>query len=773
MKGNAATHPPADHLRAYGLGQLDEPTAASVMSHLENCPECQQEVAAVTGDYFLDRRRLAHGQSGTPIPDKSLSGVAGSLYATLPPSANPASIPGLPSELTNHPQYEVVSELGRGGMGVVYLARHRLSGRLEVLKVMNKELLARSGSKERFLREIQSAAMLDHPNVVKMYTAMELGDLMVLVMEYVKGEDLAKVVKAKGRLPVPNACFYAHQVALGLQHAFEKNMVHRDIKPQNVILAKEGKKHLVKVLDFGLAKVARETGEQFELTGQGQMLGTPDYVAPEQTLDATNADIRADIYSLGCTLYYLLTGHAPFKGKSLYEILQAHQLMDAQPLNLERPEVPAEVAAIVGKMMAKDPAQRFQQPKEVALALDPFFRADAKVPPSKPAQDSPEEEAAAPAQEVKETKTGKSMVPFVEPSKDVKSDQVVPPKATASQWETISDINVQSSNTANSENLPHPPTKNSPALRRKMRIGGGMLIGVLLMGLIGLWAAGVFKVMTKDGVIVLENLPDDAEVTVDGETATLITGDGKTFSISIAAGKKQRLQVKKEGFTTFGEEVEIEAGGRLSLIVRLEPQVAPAKQTKQPQAAKTPTDEYDELARGRWVAVLPSQEEFNRLRTEKAYWGAEPKFVNGALACNNGGMSFPPLRAKDAIVRTRVKKVEATSKAGVNVCLALRTGNGTAVSAWCNGDGWFGIGSIRKGRPYKDLRACKLPDRYDGRFFEFAFATVGNKLTVYVNGRKILEARDDESIADRAGIAISANKCTGLFRDIEVQILDK
>jgi serine/threonine protein kinase len=743
------------------------------MSHLENCPECQQEVAAVTGDYFLDRLRLAHGQSGTPIPDKSLAGVAGSLYSTLPPSANPASIPGLPSELINHPQYEVVSELGRGGMGVVYLARHRLSGRLEVLKVMNKEVLARSGSKERFLREIQSAAMLDHPNVVKMYTAMELDDLMVLVMEYVNGEDLAKLVKARGRLPVPNACFYAHQVALGLQHAFEKNMVHRDIKPQNVILAKEGKKHLVKVLDFGLAKVARETGEQFELTGQGQMLGTPDYVAPEQTLDATNADIRADIYSLGCTLYYLLAGHAPFKGKSLYEILQAHQSLDAQPLNLERPEVPTEVAAIVGKMMAKDPAQRFQQPKEVAQALGPFFRADAKVPLSKPAQDSPEEEAAAPAQEVKEIKPEKSTVPLVEASKDLKSDQIVPPKATASQWETIAEINVQSSKTANTESLQHPPTKVSQAIRRKMLVGAGVLIGVLLVGLIGLWAAGAFKVKTKDGVIVLENLPEDAEVTVDGETATLITGDGKTFSISIAAGKKQRLQVRKEGFTTFGEEVEVEAGGRLSLIVRLEPQVAPSNATKQPQAAKTPTDEYDELAKGRWVAVLPSQEEFNRLRTEKGYWGAEPKFVNGNLACNNGGMSFPPLRAKDAIIRTRVKKVERTSKAGVNVCLALRAGNANAVSAWCNGDGWFGIGSIRKGRPYKDLRACKLPDWYDGHFFEFAFAAVGNKLTVYVNGRKILEARDDESTADRAGIAISANKCTGLFRDIEVQILDK
>src|SRR5262249_29284132 len=158
---------------------------------------------------------------------------------------------------------------------------------------------------------------------------------------YVQGENLAQLVQTQGPLPVADACSYVQQAALGLQHAFDKHMVHRDIKPHNLILARDGTRHIVKVLDFGLAKGTRARDEEKGLTARGAMLGTPGYVAPEQTLDAAQADIRADVYSLGCTLYYLLTGAPPFEGRSVYEVLQAHQSMEAKPLNLVRPEVPA------------------------------------------------------------------------------------------------------------------------------------------------------------------------------------------------------------------------------------------------------------------------------------------------------------------------------------------------------------------------------------------------------------------------------------------------
>ena len=190
-------------------------------------------------------------------------------------------------------------------MGVVYLARNTLMDRLEVLKVVN-------WSADRFVREIQAAARLRHPNVVGAYSAQRLGDLLVFAMEYVPGEDLARVVKARGPLPVAHACHYAYQAAQGLQHAHEQGMVHRDIKPSNLILTRDGNRPVVKILDFGLAKGVSETGVDGSLTAEGAMLGTPDYVAPEQTLDAA----RADIYSLGCTLYHLLTGRPPFVGRS-------------------------------------------------------------------------------------------------------------------------------------------------------------------------------------------------------------------------------------------------------------------------------------------------------------------------------------------------------------------------------------------------------------------------------------------------------------------------
>ncbi|MGH7222567.1 MAG: protein kinase domain-containing protein, partial [Gemmataceae bacterium] len=353
MQPRRAVHLSADVLKAFALGKLDDRLAEAVRNHLDRCGDCRQEVTVL---------------SASVAPAAVLSG-------------QPTTLDNLPPELAEHPDYEVLHELGRGGMGIVYLSRHRLSGRMEVLKVMNKALLGQADSKERFLREIQSAARLDHKNVVKMYTALELGELMVLVMEYVPGEDLAQVIQERGPLPVLNACYYVQQAAAGLQHAFEKGMIHRDIKPQNLILAREGKKHVVKILDFGLAKATREGSVDAGLTGTGVMVGTPGYVSPEQILDAATADIRADIYSLGCTLYYLLAGAPPFSGRSLFEILQAHHKGEARPLNLVRPEVPKALALVVWKMMAKKAAQRYQTPMEVVRALEPFVKGKLKPLP--------------------------------------------------------------------------------------------------------------------------------------------------------------------------------------------------------------------------------------------------------------------------------------------------------------------------------------------------------------------------------------------------------
>ena len=360
-----ASHPTDRSLSAYALGKLDGASTKAVEQHLERCPDCRRRVAELSSDSFLDRVRDAQQAAG-----QSQLGAS--------PAARPVTVPplveSLPPGLADHPDYEIKSELGRGGMGVVYLAHNTLMGRDEVLKVMSKHLMDRPGVLDRFLREIRAVARLRHPNIVTAYSATRIGESIVFAMEYVEGLDLSKIVKAKGPLPVSHACNFVYQAALGLQHAYEEGLVHRDIKPANLMLSRKGDRAAVKVLDFGLAKVAREEHVDGGLTSQGQALGTPDFIAPEQILNAQDVDIRADIYSVGGTLFYLLTGRPPFQANSLYDIYQAHISREADPLNVVRPDVPAELAALVAKMMWKDPAARFQTPGELAEALTPFFK---------------------------------------------------------------------------------------------------------------------------------------------------------------------------------------------------------------------------------------------------------------------------------------------------------------------------------------------------------------------------------------------------------------
>ncbi len=229
-------------------------------------------------------------------------------------------------------RYVLLERLGEGGMGQVFKAREQRLGRTVALKVLRKERIDKPDILRRFHTEIQAVARLSHPNIVYAHDAEQVGDAHLFAMEYVDGIDLARLVKQSGPLPVEQACEAVRQAALGLQHIHEHGMVHRDIKPANLMRTHQS--GVVKVLDMGLARLLDDSGETAttNLTRLGVVMGTVDYIAPEQAMSSRRADIRSDLYALGCSFYYLLTGQVPFPVEEAMAKLLAHQCDRAVPV---------------------------------------------------------------------------------------------------------------------------------------------------------------------------------------------------------------------------------------------------------------------------------------------------------------------------------------------------------------------------------------------------------------------------------------------------------
>jgi serine/threonine-protein kinase len=284
-------------------------------------------------------------------------------------------------------QYRILDQLGRGGMGRVFKAIHQTMNRVVALKVVSSSLVKNERAQQMFTREVRAAARLMHPNIVTAYDANQIGERHYMVMEFVDGPNLEHLVRDKGPLSVGQACDFIRQAALGLQYAHEMGMVHRDIKPANLLVqgvGTDGKpaRCAVKILDFGLARLHEPKPEQAPsggaggsggsiFTQQNMVVGTPDYISPEQAKDLHKADIRSDLYSLGCTFYYLLTAQVPFPGGNTVEKLVRHGTEEPRPIREVRPDIPAEVAAIVQQTMAKDPAKRYATPADLVGALAP------------------------------------------------------------------------------------------------------------------------------------------------------------------------------------------------------------------------------------------------------------------------------------------------------------------------------------------------------------------------------------------------------------------
>ncbi len=277
----------------------------------------------------------------------------------------------MPGDRIGH--FELVEYVGGGGMGRVFRAIDTRLNRTVALKILPPEQAAERDASQRFQNEAQSAARLDHENIARVYYVGEDRDLSYIVSEFIEGENVRSLVERNGPLPLADAISYTLQIAEALAHADSRTVVHRDIKPSNVLVTPEGR---VKLIDMGLARMRQADPAAADLTASGVTLGTFDYISPEQARDPRHADVRSDIYSLGCTLFYMLSGQPPFPEGTVLQKLLQHQGDQPPDIRQFRPELPDESRQVLEKMMAKDPNQPLRHARRIGVGLVDAGRPD-------------------------------------------------------------------------------------------------------------------------------------------------------------------------------------------------------------------------------------------------------------------------------------------------------------------------------------------------------------------------------------------------------------
>jgi serine/threonine protein kinase len=431
--------PTSDQLTSYVRGTMLESGAVEISSHVETCSNCQRKVDTLVGrsDSLIAplRQRDGLGQQANGNVERLVAQAVGGTgkagprsggadSATKPveievfiaalrkselleeteidsllESIDAETVQQLARELIKRGKltryqagalargkskglilgkYELLDKIGQGGMGIVFRARHRHMGREVAVKILPPSATKSPDALQRFQREVRTAAQLNHENIVIAYDADQDSGVHFLVMEFVDGADLGQVVKRNGPLPVDQAVECVLQSARGLEYAHGRGVVHRDIKPSNLLLGRNGK---VKILDLGLARLddsfaGNNEADRAELTSTGTVMGTIDYMSPEQALNSKHADNRSDIYSLGCTLHFLLTRKAAFSGDTIMEKLVAHREQPAPSLAEDRSEIPAGLDAIFQRMVAKKPDQRYQSMGELMADLQTIASGD-------------------------------------------------------------------------------------------------------------------------------------------------------------------------------------------------------------------------------------------------------------------------------------------------------------------------------------------------------------------------------------------------------------
>ena len=347
----------------------------AVADYLQRLPADGETIQAVFTECGIDAHRALSTYEFPDETDRSPGKAPENSSGEAPGAESPSSHQSLKPG-TEIGSYTIIRLIGLGGMGAVYEAEHRRMRRKVALKMISASALEHPEALQRFQREAQAMARLEHPNIVTAHDADQVGDINFLVMQYVDGDNLSTMVKNRGALPVDMALGFLVQTARGLEYAHQEGVIHRDIKPSNLIVGSNG---VVKILDMGLARLEESLGEvssvNKNLTQAGNIMGTVDFMAPEQALDAKEADQRADIYSLGCTFYYLLTGQILYEGDTVMKRIMSHRFDPVPSLNDARQDIPEGLDAIFQKMVAKSRADRFRSMTELLAAVAPFVSA--------------------------------------------------------------------------------------------------------------------------------------------------------------------------------------------------------------------------------------------------------------------------------------------------------------------------------------------------------------------------------------------------------------
>jgi serine/threonine protein kinase/Leucine-rich repeat (LRR) protein len=586
------------------------------------------------------------------------SGVisSGRLASYLPPQAHPKDAQELARELVRQKHltkfqaqeiyqgrakslilgnYTILDRIGAGGMGQVFKAEHRRMKRIVAVKMLPKNVTKDAAAVARFQREVEAAARLSHANIVAAYDADEADGVHFLAMEYVEGSDLSALVKKNGPFPPAKAVNYVLQAARGLEFAHAEGVVHRDIKPANLLLDKKG---AVKILDMGLARIdsGGAVAAQAELTGTGAVLGTVDYMAPEQALSTKHADARADIYSLGCSLYYLLVGKAIYGGDTLMAKLLAHR---ESPIPALGAGVPEQVEAVFQKMVAKTVEDRYQTMSQVVVDLE---KCGSGQPESLSIQQSAgtdfDNDALTFLRDIPALTTQK---PQPKPTGPLSLRERARVRAGAKMAAIFSLFR-------RSRRSPHPgapPGSLSQRERGAFETGKGrkkLILGAAGAAVFGIviLAAVVLKMRTRDGTLVVEVDQPGAVVQVLSEKGKVeISRPGEKGILTIAVDPgRHRLKVTKDGFQFFAQDFQMESGGKETIHATLVPAGEGVARPKGPAFEQWLQDVAALPAEKQVEAVIKKLQEFDPgfdgKETHKIEGGAvtELQFISDSVA---------------------------------------------------------------------------------------------------------------------------------------------